>query len=312
MALTNSKVFNGGAYVYTGSDDPDKSTTISNNHIIETADETTDTVGAFYAKTSVPNGTIRLYDNKGVVIGDLIPNSSTFDDVIADTATAEYVLIGKNGAHWQTAANFIKNTITSNNITFNIIDGGTGQLVIDVDTSKISNKIFWESVPGGSVASIAPDTYSGSTSVYKAFGTLVFLDDYLTLTSSTSSVYFMLSQGSISDAYFAIYQVDASDFSSCTQVCKTGPFTMSQTGLCNAPLACDATLNPGHIYYHVLFIKDNGWQIEGPEMRSANINVSPYPSAHFDNLSIASTDDIPETITWAGENLSRFYTVVKA
>lgn len=146
----------------------------------------------------------------------------------------------------------------------------------------------------------------GSNTTYVAVGTILYLTNFITLTDQ-SKLWSIISQGDLNDAYFGIYELDMSysSLKQCNLICRTDKFTRIGAGILEGVIMEEISiLEPGKIYYIVLFYKNNSPYILGHTHN--NTNVAPYIAGFTSNLTINDYPDIPDVLTWEGESLASF------
>jgi hypothetical protein len=283
---------------------------LSNTHIISNPGGSNTIIGPFKATSnSGNNGSTHhtLFDANGNIIGYPVPEMP---------GGPKYVLSADDygGMAWTLFASKIQAALSSSDGSVTFTPTGSGsdiQVNIKVDPVVISQlKWLLTLPPACTEGNIAPQTYgNGTTSTYVANATMLFATSYLSLTKDISKMYAMLTQGTLSDAYFAIYKLTSAGDTPVTAslVANTYAITSTTTGLMSGTIAkvSQAAINPGELHFSVIFTKDNGCQFVG-HSRGTVDQAAPYISCFKDNLTVTNANSLPDTITFSGYQSSAF------
>ena len=215
---------------------------------------------------------------------------------------------------WALFASKIQDALSSSDGSVTFTPTGSGSdVTVNVKVDPVvTSQLKWLLTipPAVTEGQIAPQNYGGgTTSTYIANATMLFASDYLRITKDLSKMYAMLTQGTLSDAYFAVYKLTSAGSTPVTAslVANTYAVTSSNTGLISATIAkvVTDTINPGELHFLVIFTKDNGCQFVG-HSRGTTSQAAPYISCFKDNLTVTDANSLPTTITFSNYQSSAF------
>lgn len=315
MSVTSQAIYTGDTIVYVGENGTsgDGSTT-TNKHTLTAGPSSNTVVGPFYAVTLInPRGTFAadycgVYDFAGTLMGDLVPRQTAASQVLVSKKPIGATLHSKawaNGPEW--IRSMITNTDGTVSLTYN---SETNLLEIAVNGSELETEGWAQTMPPATAGTVHPSSYTSDTNKYKAFGSMFTVGSRMTF-KPTDLAYTKLIQGSFTNAVLAIYRVKSlTEMNVGTLVCHGDFFSVSNTGLVSANFTqSNVTLDPSHIYYAVLFSKDNGWRVLG-SWRQGSVaspdtaaDTLPYICPILDHITISDATDIDNNlseITWGG------------
>ena len=216
-------------------------------------------------------------------------------------------------------------TSSDNSVHITQTPSGTDLSVdIQVNPENVSTIYFLPTMHPASTEQNVDPYYSGND--YYAHATLMFLPNFVKIKPFVSSLITQLTQGSLVNAYMAIYEYD--DFGGYNKdntvriVARTDAFSSATTGpnmLQNNITHCydpttgnevsEILLNPDKMYYVVMFSTNNGARFLGRE-RGTQAQSVPYSSFNKMNNQI-SNDALPAVLTPDGYVQSALYHVIR-
>lgn len=309
MSIVTQRIYTGNSIVYVG-ENGGGSGGVSNSHTIANPGGSDTVAGPFTATSNIgSHGTAHhsLFDANGNSIGYPVPEMP---------GGPQYVLSADDygGMAWALFASKIQAALSSSDGSVTFTPTGSGSdVTVNVKVDPvITSQLKWLLTipPAVTEGQIAPQNNGGgTTSTYVANATMLFASDYLRITKDLSKMYAMLTQGTLSNAYFAVYKLTSAGSTPVTAslVANTYAVTSSNTGLISATIAkvVTDTINPGELHFLVIFTKDNGCQFVG-HSRGTTSQAAPYISCFKDNLTVTDANSLPTTITFSNYQSSAF------
>lgn len=216
-------------------------------------------------------------------------------------------------------------TSSDNSVHITETPSGTDLSVdIKVNPEKVSPIYFLPTMHPASTEQNVDPYYSGND--YYAHGTLIFLPDFVKIKPYASSLITQITQGSLTNAYMAIYEYDEYDGynpeNTVRLVARTDPFS-STTNYphrfqnfithCYDPVSGnevpEISLDPDKMYYVVIFSPNNGARFLGRE-RGTQAQSVPYTALKKTNIQI-NNDSLPAVMKPEGYVQSALYHVIR-
>ena len=216
-------------------------------------------------------------------------------------------------------------TSSDNSVHITETPSGTDLSVdIQVNPENVSTIYFLPTMHPASTEQNVDPYYSGND--YYAHATLMFLPNFVKIKPFVSSLITQLTQGSLVNAYMAIYEYDDlggyNNNNTVRLVARTDAFLSNTTGpkrIQNSITNCydpttgnevsEILLNPDKMYYVVLFSPNNGARFLGRE-RGTQAQSVPYSSFNKTNNQI-SNGALPAVLTPDGYVQSALYHVIR-
>lgn len=216
-------------------------------------------------------------------------------------------------------------TSSDNSVHITETPSGTDLSVdIQVNPENVSTIYFLPTMHPASTEQNVDPYYSGND--YYAHATLMFLPNFVKIKPSVSSLITQLTQGSLVNAYMAIYEYDDlggyNKDNTVRLVARTDAFSTNTAGpnmIQNSITHCydpttgnevsEILLNPDKMYYVVLFSTNNGARFLGRE-RGTQAQSVPYSSFNKTNNKI-SNGVLPAVLTPDGYVQSALYHVIR-
>lgn len=217
--------------------------------------------------------------------------------------------------------------ITSSDNSVHITETSSGtdlSVNIQVNPENVSTIYFLPTMHPASTEQNVDPHYSGND--YYAHATLMFLPNFVKIKPGVSSLITQITQGSLVNAYMAIYEYDDNGGyntgNTVRLVARTDSFSSKTTGpnmIQNSITHCyDSTsgnevseilLNPDKMYYVIMFSQNNGARFLGRE-RGTEAQSVPYSSFNKMNIQI-NNNTLPAVLTPDGYVQSALYHVIR-
>lgn len=217
--------------------------------------------------------------------------------------------------------------ITSSDNSVHITETSSGtdlSVNIQVNPENVSTIYFLPTMHPASTEQNVDPHYSGND--YYAHATLMFLPNFVKIKPGVSSLITQITQGSLVNAYMAIYEYDDNGGyntgNTVRLVARTDSFSSKTTGpnmIQNSITHCyDSTsgnevseilLNPDKMYYVIMFSQNNGARFLGRE-RGTEAQSIPYSSFNKMNIQI-NNNTLPAVLTPDGYVQSALYHVIR-
>lgn len=255
------------------------------------------------------NAQLRIYLN-GVLKGTYVPKGDDVD------VHLECEGGGSGTVHITSSDNSVHITETSSGTDLSVN--------IQVNPENVSTVYFLPTMHPASTEQNVDPHYSGND--YYAHATLMFLPNFVKIKPSVSSLIIQITQGSLVNAYMAIYEYDDNGGyntdNTVRLVARTDAFSSKTTGpnrIQNDITHCyDSTtgnevsellLNPDKMYYVIMFSQNNGARFLGRE-RGAEAQSVPYSSFNKMNIQI-NNGALPAVLKPDGYVQSALYHVIR-
>lgn len=217
--------------------------------------------------------------------------------------------------------------ITSSDNSVHITETPSGtdlRVDIQVNPENVSTIYFLPTMHPASTDQNVDPYYSGND--YYAHATLMFLPNFVKIKPGVSSLITQITQGSLVNAYMAIYEYNdlggSNPDNTVRLVARTDAFSSTTAGphrLQNYITKCydpatgnevsEILLDPDKMYYVVLFSKNNGARFLGRE-RGAQAQSVPYCSFMKTNIQI-NNSDLPAVLKPDGYVQSALFHVIR-
>ena len=216
-------------------------------------------------------------------------------------------------------------TSSDNSVHITETPSGTDLSVdIQVNPENVSTIYFLPTMHPASTDQNVDPYYSGND--YYAHATLMFLPNFVKIKPGVSSLITQTTQGSLANAYMAIYEYDDlggyKNDNTVRLVARTDAFSSTMTGphrLQNYITKCydpatgnevsESLLDPDKMYYVVLFSKNDGARFLGRE-RGAQAQSVPYCSFMKTNIQI-NNSSLPAVLKPDGYVQSALFHVIR-
>ena len=216
-------------------------------------------------------------------------------------------------------------TSSDNSVHITETPSGTDLSVdIQVNPENVSTIYFLPTMHPASTEQNVDPYYSGNG--YYAHATLMFLPNFVKIKPGVSSLITQITQGSLVNAYMAIYEYDDlggyNANNTVRLVARTDAFSSTSTGphmLQNYITKCydpatgnevsEILLDPDKMYYVVMLSPNNGARFLGRE-RGTQAQSVPYTSFNKTNIQINSSA-LPAVLTPDGYVQSALYHVIR-
>lgn len=255
------------------------------------------------------NAQLRIYLN-GVLKGTYVPKGDDVD------VHLECEGGGGGTVHITSSDNSVHITETSSGTDLSVN--------IQVNPENVSTIYFLPTMHPASTEQNVDPHYSGND--YYAHATLMFLPNFVKIKPGVSSLITQITQGSLVNAYMAIYEYDDNGGyntgNTVRLVARTDSFSSKTTGpnmIQNSITHCyDSTsgnevseilLNPDKMYYVIMFSQNNGARFLGRE-RGTEAQSVPYSSFNKMNIQI-NNNTLPAVLTPDGYVQSALYHVIR-
>lgn len=255
------------------------------------------------------NARLRIYLNK-VLKGTYVPKGEDVD--------VHLECEGGGGGNFH---------ITSSDNSVHITETPSGtdlRVDIQVNPENVSTIYFLPTMHPASTEQNVDPHYSGND--YYAHATLMFLPNFVKIKPGVSSLITQITQGSLVNAYMAIYEYDDNGGYNADNtvrlVARTDAFSSKTTGpnmIQNSITHCyDSTtgnevseilLNPDKMYYVIMFSQNNGARFLGRE-RGTDAQSVPYSSFNKMNIQI-NNNNLPAVLKPDGYVQSALYHVIR-
>lgn len=217
--------------------------------------------------------------------------------------------------------------ITSSDNSVHITETSSGtDLSVDVKVNleNVSPIYFLPTMHPASTEQNVDPYYSGNG--YYAHGTLMFLPDFVKIKPWVSSLITQITQGSLTNAYMAIYEYDDLGGSNTNNTVRLVARTDSFSSTTSAPHRLqklishcydhstgnevqEILLDPDKMYYVVVFSPNQGARYLGRE-RGTQAQSVPYSALKKTNIQI-NNDALPTVLTPDGYVQSALYHVIR-
>lgn len=255
------------------------------------------------------NAQLRIYLN-GVLKGTYVPKGEDVD------VHLECEGGGGGNVHITSSDNSVHITETSSGTDLSVN--------IQVNPENVSTIYFLPTMHPASTEQNVDPHYSGND--YYAHATLMFLPNFVKIKPGVSSLITQITQGSLVNAYMAIYEYDDlggyNSNNTVRLVARTDSFSSKTTGpnmIQNSITHCydpttgnevsEILLNPDKMYYVIMFSQNNGARFLGRE-RGAQAQSVPYSSFNKTNIQI-NNSALPAVLTPDGYVQSALYHVIR-
>ena len=216
-------------------------------------------------------------------------------------------------------------TSSDNSVHITETPSGTDLSVdIQVNPENVSTIYFLPTMHPASTDQNVDPYYSGND--YYAHATLMFLPNFVKIKPGVSSLITQITQGSLVNAYMAIYEYNdlggSNPDNTVRLVARTDAFSSTATGphrlqnyitKCYDPVTgnevSEILLDPDKMYYVVLFSKNDGARFLGRE-RGGQAQSVPYCSFMKTNIQI-NNSDLPTVLKPDGYVQSALFHVIR-